>query len=81
MFIWINVGLARTVHPPQGTHTICLCNGCNFMANVLYLQFASSVVVYISLNVYIYQSLTNVVTNIVTLPSVNCRPFASEVVV
>ena len=51
------------------------------MANVLYLQFASSVVVYISLNVYIYQSLTNIVTNIVTLPLVNCRPFASEVVV
>ena len=41
------------VHP-QGTHTICFwtasgccfCNRCNFMVNVLYLPFASSVAVH-----------------------------------
>ena len=46
LFIWINFGPARSVPPPQGAHTICLCNRCNFMADVLYLQLASSVVVY-----------------------------------
>ena len=31
---------------PQATQTICLCNRCNFMINVLYLPFAFSVAVY-----------------------------------
>ena len=28
---------------PQGDNTICLCNRCNFMVNLLYLPFASFV--------------------------------------
>ena len=46
--IWSDVwrkNMLRGSVSPQGAHTICLCNRCNFMVNVLYLPFASSVAI------------------------------------
>ena len=65
---------------PQGAHTICLYNRCKFkvnMVNVMYLPFASSSG--ISTAKYVHVSKLNK-RFFFTLPSGNCRPFASEVV-
>ena len=49
----------------------CLCNRCNFMVNALYLPFASSVTVYRKIC-----ACSKLNKRGLTLPSVNCRPFA-----